>query len=165
MINLLVLAGVTVLTCLAWSVSLAEDGVSNAAAAGKSLFVDNCAVCHAVAGTGTPSLAPPLTHYPAQYATTDEGRRQLAMTVLYGMFGDVEVDQKHFNFKMPDFSAWDDANLAAVLNFVVFDLAKAPLQTPPLEAKDIAQERSHAADGQAVREHRQAVVAALGLGK
>jgi hypothetical protein len=163
--DVLVRARVAILTCLVSSGALAEDSVPAVRAAGKSLFAENCAVCHGAAGAGTPSLAPPLTHYPAQYATTEEGRRQLAMTVLYGMFGDVEVDQKHFNFKMPDFAQWDDSKLATVLNFVVFDIAKAPSETRPLEPHDIAHERAHAADGQAVREHRQAVIAQLGLAK
>ena len=71
-------------------------------------------MCHGAQGPGTPSLAPPLTADPARYAAIAEGRRQLAMTVLYGMFGDIDVEQKHYDFKMPDFSQLDDATLAAV---------------------------------------------------
>ena len=64
------------------------------------------------------------------------------MTVLYGMFGDITVEQKHFNFKMPEFSQLDDATLAAVLNFVVFDLgARGTGASKPLSADDIAAER------------------------
>ena len=47
------------------------------------------------------------------------------MTVLNGMFGGIDVEEKHYDFKMPDFSQLDDAALAAALNFVVFDLAGA----------------------------------------
>jgi mono/diheme cytochrome c family protein len=130
---------------------------------GASVFQANCAVCHGVKGAGTPSLAPPITSYPARYAATEDGRRQLAMTVLNGMFGGIDVEQKHFDFKMPDFARLDDATLAAVLNFVVFDLAHAPDGTKPLTAEDIAAERSHPADGAAVREHRAKLLATLGL--
>lgn len=148
----------------AGEVRLAEAGQSSAAGGhGAALFAAHCAVCHGPAGAGTPGLAPPLTSYPARYAHNGDGRRQLAMTVLYGMFGDVSVDGKHFNFKMPTFAQLDDASLADVLNYVVFELAKAPADTRPLLPADIAGERSQSEDGQAVRRHRTAVLAELGL--
>jgi len=131
--------------------------------AGNTTFQANCAVCHGAKGAGTPSLAPPVTSYPARYATTEEGRKQLAMTVLNGMFGGIDVEQKHFDFKMPDFMHLDDATLAAVLNFVVFDLGHAPQETKPLTPEEIAAVRSHPIDGTAVREHRTKLLAALGL--
>ncbi|MGO9804544.1 MAG: c-type cytochrome [Steroidobacteraceae bacterium] len=124
---------------------------------GAALFQANCAVCHGAAGVGLPSLAPPLLAYPARYAASAEGRRQLAMTVLYGMYGDVAVEGKHYAFRMPDFGQLDDASLAAVLNFVVFDLGHAAAAVQPLAAADIAAERSHPLDGAAVREHRKSV--------
>jgi hypothetical protein len=79
------------------------------------------------------------------------------MTVLYGLFGDVIVDGKHYDFKMPDFARLDDATLAATLNFVVFDLGHATAAVKPLSAEEIAAERTHPADGAAVREHRKSV--------
>jgi mono/diheme cytochrome c family protein len=130
---------------------------------GAATFQANCAVCHGAKGVGQPSLAPPLTSYPARYASIAEGRRQLAMTVLNGMFGGIDVDKKHYDFKMPDFTALDDAALAAVLNFVVFDIGGAPADTKPLAAEEMAAERAHPQEGTAVREHRAAVLAALGL--
>lgn len=143
----------------------AEAGQSSATAGGHgaALFAAHCAVCHGPVGAGTPGLAPPLTSYPARYADNKDGRRQLAMTVLYGMFGEVSVDGKHFNFKMPTFAQLDDASLADVLNYVVFELAKAPSDTRPLSPADIGAERSQSEDGQAVRRHRSAVLAELGL--
>ncbi len=127
---------------------------------GAASFQANCSVCHGAAGTGLPSLAPPLTSYPAQYAASAEGRRQLAMTVLYGLFGAITVEDKHFDFKMPDFSRLDDATLAATLNFVVFDLGHAPASVKPLTAAEIAAEREHPTDGAGVREHRKSVAPA-----
>jgi hypothetical protein len=102
-------------------------------------------------------VAPPLTAYPARYATSAEGRRQLVMTLLYGLFGDIAVDDKHFDSRMPDFARLDDATLAATLNFVVFDLGHAPPSVKPLEAAEIAGERGKAVDGTAVREHRKSL--------
>jgi len=127
---------------------------------GAAAFQANCAVCHAATGAGVPSLAPPLLSYPARYAASAEGRRQLAITVLYGMYGDVVVEGKHYDFRMPDFGQLDDASLAAVLNFVVFDLAHAPASVAPLASAEVAAERAHPLDGAAVREHRKSVAPA-----
>jgi mono/diheme cytochrome c family protein len=125
--------------------------------AGFSSFQANCAVCHGPAGAGLPALAPPLVSYPARYAASLEGRRQLALTVLYGMVGDITVDDKHYNFQMPDFARLDNATLAATLNFVVFDLGHASAEVKPLTAEEIAAERAQALDGTAVRAHRKSV--------
>jgi len=86
------------------------------------------------------------------------------MTVLYGMFGDITVEQKHYNFKMPEFSRLDDAALAAVLNYVVFDLSAAGADVKPIEPTEVASERGHALDGAAVRTHRAEVLQAIGGG-
>jgi mono/diheme cytochrome c family protein len=141
---------------------LAADTVEARYSGGAAAFRANCAVCHGAKGAGQPSLAPPLTSNPARFATTGEGRRQLAMTVLNGMFGGIEVEHKRYDFKMPEFTQLDDASLAAVLNFVVFDLAAAPEATKPLTVEEIATERSHPIDGAAVREHRVKLLAELG---
>jgi mono/diheme cytochrome c family protein len=136
----------------------AADAPTPAYAQGAATFQANCAVCHGPAGAGVPSLAPPLTSYPAHYAASPAGRRQLAMTVLYGLFGDIVVDDKHYDFRMPDFARLDDATLAATLNFIVFDLGHAPASVKPLEPGEIASERAHVVDGAAVREHRRSIV-------
>jgi len=125
---------------------------------GGTAFQTNCAVCHGAAGAGIPALAPPLSSYPARYAASPEGRRQLAITLLYGMLGDITVGQSHFNSQMPDFARLDDATLAATLNFVVFDLAHAATEVKPLTPEEIAAERAHPLDGAAVREHRKGLV-------
>ena len=127
---------------------------------GATAFQANCALCHGPAGAGVPALAPPITSNPARFAASAEGRRQLAMTVLYGMFGEINVGEVRFNSQMPDFARLDDATLAAMLNFVVFDLAHAAPEVKPLTTAEIAAERSHALDGAAVREHRKSLAAA-----
>jgi len=127
---------------------------------GATAFQSNCALCHGAAGAGVPALAPPITSYPARFAATPEGRRQLAMTVLYGMFGEITLGEKRFNSQMPDFARLDDATLAATLNFVVFDLAHAAPDLKPISATEIAAERAHAMDGAAVREHRNSLATA-----
>ena len=136
----------------------AADPAAPAYPQGAAAFQANCSVCHGPAGAGIPSLAPPLISYPAHYAASTEGRRQLAMTVLYGLFGDIVVDDKHYDFRMPDFARLDDATLAATLNFIVFDLGHAPGSVKSLEPGEVAAERAHVLDGAAVRDHRRSVV-------
>jgi mono/diheme cytochrome c family protein len=145
--------------CLAAAVR-ADEAAPPAYPAGASAFQANCAVCHGPAGAGVPSLAPPLTSYPARYAASPEGRRQLAMTVLYGLYGDIAVEGKHYASRMPDFGALDDASLAAALNFVVFDLGHASATLAPFAAGELATERAHPQDGAAVRAHRKSVAPA-----
>ncbi|HEY8051597.1 MAG TPA: cytochrome c [Steroidobacteraceae bacterium] len=142
---------------LAGCLAAAQAADAPAYPQGAATFQGNCAVCHGPAGAGVPSLAPPLVSYPARYAARAEGRGQLAMTVLYGLFGDIVVDDKHYDFRMPDFARLDDATLAATLNFIVFDLGHAPASVKPIEAAEIAAERAHVVDGAAVREHRKSV--------
>jgi len=126
---------------------------------GAAPFQTNCAMCHGPAGAGVPALAPPLSSEPARFAASPEGRRQLVITLLYGMFGDITVGQAHFNSQMPDFARLDDATLAATLNFVVFDLAHAAQDIKPLAPEEIAAERAHPLDGTAVRAHRKSLAA------
>jgi mono/diheme cytochrome c family protein len=157
-----VAAALTAVLAAATVPALAADPPTVRYPAGATTFQANCAVCHGAKGAGTPSLAPPVTSYPARYAANAEGRKQLAMTVLNGMFGGIDVEQKHFDFKMPDFMHLDDATLATVLNFVVFDLDHAADEVKPITAEEIAAERAHPVDGAAVRDHRTKLLATLG---
>jgi len=147
------LAALALSAAAAWG----ADAPVTPPATGADAFQSTCSVCHGPAGAGVPSLAPPLTSYPARYAASAEGRRQLAMTVLYGMYGDITVEGKHYASRMPDFGQLDDALLAALLNFVVFDLGHAPASVQPLAPAEIAAERAHPLDSAAVREHRKSV--------
>jgi mono/diheme cytochrome c family protein len=149
--------GFTLGTALLVATACAQEAAPGYPEGGKG-FQANCAVCHGPAAAGIPGLAPPLTSYPAHYAASAEGRRQLAMTVLYGLFGDITVADHHYDFRMPEFSHLDDATLAAILNFVVFDLGHAPASVQPVTAADLLAERARPIDGAAVREHRKSVV-------
>jgi mono/diheme cytochrome c family protein len=141
------------------SVALADDELRYPE--GATTFKASCAVCHRPTGAGTPGLAPPVIVYPPRFVGTSEGRRQLAMTVLYGMYGDIVVDERHYNFKMPEFAQLDDATLATVLNHVIFDLGHAPAEAKPLDAAAIAAERNTVVDGAAVRAHRNVAIEGL----
>jgi mono/diheme cytochrome c family protein len=131
--------------------------------AGQAAFEANCAVCHQASGAGNPALAPPLLVYPAKYLSIAEGRRQLVMTVLYGLYGEITVDGSRYNFKMPVFSQLDDDVLADTLNYIAFDLGHAPSSLTPLSGADIKAVRATPSSGAEVRAHRSTVLQALGL--
>ncbi|MGR3908191.1 cytochrome c [Burkholderia sp. SR8] len=131
--------------------------------AGKRLFDAQCAVCHQAGGKGQDGLAPPLTEYPGKYATADAGRAQLVATLLHGMFGEIDVHGKRYNFKMPSFANASDDDLANVLNYVVFDLNDTHGDAKPFTAADIRAARAKEMDGTAVHAQRAIVTKGLGL--
>ncbi|KVU45031.1 cytochrome C [Burkholderia ubonensis] len=130
---------------------------------GKTLFDAQCAVCHQAGGKGQDGLAPPLIEYPGRYATTEKGRAQLAATLLNGMFGEVKVRDKRYDFKMPSFVAASDEDIAQVLNYVVFDLNAKHGKAKPFTAADIRAARGKSMDGSAVRMQREIMTKELGL--
>ena len=130
--------------------------------AGKSLFDAQCAVCHQAGGRGRTALAPPLTEYPGKYATAETGRAQLVATLLHGMFGEIKVRDKHYNFKMPSFASASDDDIAHVLNYVVFDINAQHGDAKPFTAADIRAARAKAMDGTAVHAQREVVIKGLG---
>jgi mono/diheme cytochrome c family protein len=130
---------------------------------GKSLFEARCAVCHQAGGKGQDGLAPPLTEYPGTYAGLPDGRRQLGATVLNGMFGEITVHDKTYNFKMPSFASAGDDDLAQILNYVVFDLNRQHGAAKPFSAVEIKAARTPAIDGSAVHAQRAVLTKALGL--
>lgn len=127
---------------------------------GVALFQTHCVVCHRAAGVGTPGLAPPLTTTPARLANTSEGRRQLIWTLLYGMFGEITVDDRRYNFKMPLFSKLNDDDLSLLLNYLVATVGGNQTATP-FGAGEIGDERSRSLDGAAVHAHRALAIGTL----
>ena len=131
--------------------------------AGKSLFDTQCAVCHQAGGKGQDGLAPPLTELPGRYAANAQGRTQLGLTVLNGMFGTIAIKDKTYNFKMPSFRTESDEDLASVLNYLVFDVNAKHTGAKPFTAAEVKALRATQMDGAQVREHRDATLKSLGL--
>ncbi|WP_175918479.1 c-type cytochrome [Burkholderia pyrrocinia] len=161
-------AGKIVVACLATVSAMALPGIAGAQLAvhypaGKSLFDAQCAVCHQAGGKGQDGLAPPLTEYPGKYAAAEAGRAQLVATLLHGMFGEIKVHDKSYNFKMPSFASASDDDIAHVLNYVVFDLDARQDNTKPFTAAEIRAARAKEMDGTAVHAQRAVVVKGLGL--
>lgn len=161
-------AGKGVVVCMAAVAAFALPHVAHAQEivdypAGKSLFDAQCAVCHQAGGKGQDGLAPPLTDYPGKYAAAEAGRAQLIATLLHGMFGEIEVHDKRYNFKMPSFASASDDDIAHVLNYVVFDLNARHGDAKPFTAADIRAARAKQMDGTAVHAQRAVVIKGLGL--
>nr|WP_227875542.1 MULTISPECIES: cytochrome c [Paraburkholderia] len=131
--------------------------------AGKATFDARCAVCHQAGGKGQDGLAPPLTSYPGRYAASAQSRHQLPDTVLHGMYGEIRVADKTYNFKMPNFDSMSDDELAQVLNYVVFDLNGSHGPAKPFTAAEIKDARAKPMDASAVYSQRASVTKALGL--
>ncbi|UVE68965.1 cytochrome c [Burkholderia pyrrocinia] len=161
-------AGKIVVACVASVAALTFPGIAGAQQAvhypaGKSLFDAQCAVCHQAGGKGQDGLAPPLTEYPGKYAAADAGRAQLVATLLHGMFGEIKVHDKSYNFKMPSFASASDDDIAHVLNYVVIDLDARQGNAKPFTAAEIRAARAKEMDGTAVHAQRAVVVKELGL--
>jgi mono/diheme cytochrome c family protein len=121
---------------------------------GALVFQKNCAVCHRANGAGTAGLAPPINTNPSRFAQVSAGRQQLIWTVLYGMYGDVTIDAKHYNFKMPNFAnTLSDSEIALVLNHVL-DQLNHNNEFTPFTATEVTAERNLQLDGAAVLKHR-----------
>ena len=156
-------AGKFAVACMTAVTAFAFSGLAGAQEtvhypAGKSLFDAQCAVCHQAGGKGQDGLAPPLTEYPGKYATAETGRAQLVATLLHGMFGEIKVRDKHYNFKMPSFASASDDDIAHVLNYVVFDINAQHGDAKPFTAADIRAARAKAMDGTAVHAQREVVI-------
>ncbi len=82
---------------------------------GAALF-GNCSGCHQATGEGIPGAFPPLArHLPAIY-NTDGGRSYLINVLLYGLQGEIVVEETSYSGLMPSWQQLSDAEIAAVLN-------------------------------------------------
>jgi mono/diheme cytochrome c family protein len=158
----------TFTACLAAAASITMANIAHAQQAahfpaGESLFGAHCAVCHQAGGKGQDGLAPPLTEYPGKYATLAQGRVQLTATLVHGMFGEIKVHDKSYNFKMPSFAKLSDEDLAQVLNYVVFDLNLSHGGEKGFTAAEIHTTRAQSLDPAAVHTQRAALTKELGL--
>ena len=106
---------------LALVTTLAGFGLAqeDAAPDGELLYMQSCASCHMPDGTGqiqdTPALA---GHLPHLY-NADGGRTYLMNVVMWGLSGEVTVLGDTINRSMPPRFTLANAELAAILNFVV----------------------------------------------
>lgn len=86
---------------------------------GRQQYLTTCAGCHGTDGAGIKRFAPPLAG--SEWVVGDEKR--LALIVLHGMEGAVEVAGKKYDSPeilpvMPAHSTMDDASITAILTYI-----------------------------------------------
>lgn len=86
---------------------------------GKSLFANNCAMCHQANGQGLEGVFPPLakSDYLSKLANLKD-RSDLVSIVVKGKSGKIVVNGKEYNGVMTPVSGLSDEELATVLTFV-----------------------------------------------
>ncbi len=89
---------------------------------GATLFGQHCVVCHAPQGEGTPGIAPRLAGTLGERAASEAGRAYLAQVLVDGLAGPISVAGERFNNAMPGFAQLGDAEITALLDYVVLGL-------------------------------------------
>lgn len=118
---------------------------------GAKLYGQYCQACHQTTGLGIPNAFPALKGLD-KLAQTDEGRVYLIRVVLFGLQGPLKVGSATYNGVMPGFSQLSDAEVAALLNYVLSSFGNKNLKpiTPeevkklrasPLKPQDVAKTR------------------------
>lgn len=107
---------------------------------GAVLF-KRCAACHTATGAGVPGTYPPLQADFRQLAASKNGRRYIALAVMRGLMGAIEVDGKTYRGVMPAQSDLSDAEVAAVLNHVGTQIAKSGPAFKPFATAEVAAAR------------------------
>jgi mono/diheme cytochrome c family protein len=112
---------------------------------GSKLFA-RCAACHLADGRGVPGVYPQLAGRLDTAAATEKGRAYLAMTVIAGVMGTLEINGKKIQGIMPAQAGLGDADVAAVLNYALtLKTAGAPAiktKPKPFTAEEVARIRA-----------------------
>lgn len=125
---------------------------SAASVNGRHVFEENCSGCHGLEGKGQPGIYPALAGNPD--LAKDAGLP--ARVVLFGLTGPIEVGGANYSATMPPFGHLDDAEIAAVVNYVRSAWGNAANGSPaPLDAKAIAALRAPALTSADVHAYRE----------
>lgn len=100
------------------------SAASSASTQSGEVLYKRCAACHTATGAGVPGAFPPLQGSFRTLAASNEGRRYLAMAVMRGLAGTIEVDGRKYRGVMPAQAGMNDAEIAAVLNHIGTKVAK-----------------------------------------
>ncbi len=81
---------------------------------GSELYTKNCANCHGVEGQGLQDLYPPLKG--ADYLI--EQQQDLVCLIRYGVEGEIKVNGKSYNQKMPSMPNLSDVDITNIINYI-----------------------------------------------
>ena len=106
-------------------------------ARGQNVYYANCVACHLPAGTGLEGAFPPL----AGSDYLEGGPERVIATVLYGNEGPITVNGVQYNGVMPGFAHLTDAEVAAVVTFILGSWGN---DYPAVQPADVAAVRAPA---------------------
>lgn len=101
------------ITILAIILSMFSCGESNRDY-GAELYTEHCANCHGIKGQGLQDLYPPLKG--SDYLI--ENQADLACMIRFGLEGEVEVNGKLYNEKMPSLATLSEVDMANIINYI-----------------------------------------------
>lgn len=140
---------------------VAGSALPAAAAPTSPLFTSRCGMCHQPDAAGLPGQFPRLAGRAGAIAAAPGGRRYLALVLLRGMFGKVDVDGQTISGMMPAMGTMKDQEIADLLThvtqlpgegkpakkpapFTAAEIAKVRAE-PPISASAVGAERSRLA--------------------
>ncbi|PZA07377.1 MULTISPECIES: cytochrome c [unclassified Meiothermus] len=127
---------------------------------GGSLYQQNCAFCHGDAGQGRPGAFPPLAGHSVDLVSRPGGRSVIVQIVLFGIQGEISVNEQRYNGVMPGYAQLRDEEIASLLNFVLRAWGNdklLPQGYPPFTAAEVAAERSRRLTPLQVYENRRRI--------
>ncbi|MBX3139426.1 MAG: cytochrome c [Trueperaceae bacterium] len=105
---------------------------------GEPLYMSTCSACHQATGMGIPMAFPPLAgHAPELYAAD---RDYPVEAIAFGLQGSISVHNTTYNGVMPSHLHLQDADIAAILNYVMTawgNEADLPAGFEPYTAADV----------------------------
>ncbi len=99
-----------------------------------------CSACHLPDGAGIPGAFPPIRDRAAAIASLEGGREFLIAVVSYGLMGTIEVGgTQYFGVMAGNTGAMSVDDLAAALNYIVFELGDAEIEPFTVEEVEAVQ--------------------------
>ena len=108
-------------------------------AVGKDLYAASCAACHQLTGLGMEGLAPPLAD--SEWVLGPPER--IALIILHGLRGKIEVKGKNYDMEMPSLAVFDDEQIASLLTYIRRDWEHA---ASPVDAATVKKVREKTAN-------------------
>lgn len=108
-------------------------------ASGASVFAAHCAVCHQSNGQGVQGVYPALAGTVGKDVHSPAGRAYLVNVVSFGMSGAIVSQGADYNGLMQPWTQLSDAEVAAVLNFILtrFNAKILPAGFKPYSAREV----------------------------
>jgi mono/diheme cytochrome c family protein len=103
-----------VMLALSWLIAGCADQPDQPLAFGELEYQRFCSTCHGIDGTGRPPTFPPL----AGSEWMELGPESVALIVLVGLRGEIEVAGRTYRGYMPPMTQLSDEQIAAVLSYL-----------------------------------------------